>query len=231
MFTTHLFAFGIYPYIALAVMVIGTWLRYDREQYTWKASSSQLLEKKWLTIGSIPFHIGILGIFLGHLVGLLTPVEVWHLLGVSATAKQILAVVAGGLFGLLCLFGLVVLTLRRLLHPRIRATSQPMDVVVLLLLLAQLLLGLASIFISVGHLDGAVMLQLMHWAQGIFLLRGFTAAEYIVDVHWIFKAHLVLGLTIFLLFPFTRLVHMLSVPVKYLGRNYQVVRQRTRASM
>lgn len=231
MSTFHLFAFGIYPYIALAIMFIGTWIRYDREQYTWKAGSSQLLEKKWLRIGSIPFHIGILGIFLGHLVGLLTPLEVWHFLGVSASAKQILAVVAGGLFGVLCLFGLVVLTLRRLFHPRIRPNSQPMDIVVLFLLLGQLLLGLASIFISVGHLDGAVMLQLMHWAQSIFLLRGLTGAEYIVDVHWVFKAHLVLGLTIFLLFPFTRLVHMLSVPVKYMGRNYQVVRRRTRASM
>ncbi|WP_286807284.1 MULTISPECIES: respiratory nitrate reductase subunit gamma [unclassified Marinimicrobium] len=231
MSTFHLFAFGIYPYIALAVMFIGTWIRYDREQYTWKASSSQLLEKKWLRIGSIPFHIGIIGIFFGHLVGLLTPVEVWHLLGVSASAKQILAVVAGGLFGVLCLFGLVVLTLRRLFHPRIRPNSKPMDIVVLFLLLAQLLLGLASIFISVGHLDGAVMLQLMHWAQSVFLLRGLSGAEYIVGVHWIFKAHLVLGLTIFLLFPFTRLVHLLSVPVKYLGRNYQVVRRRARASM
>lgn len=231
MSTFHLFAFGIYPYIALAIMFIGTWVRYDREQYTWKASSSQLLEKKWLRIGSIPFHIGIIGIFFGHLVGLLTPVQVWYFLGVSASAKQILAVVAGGIFGVLCLFGLVVLTLRRLFHPRIRPNSKPMDIVVLLLLLAQLLLGLASIFISVGHLDGAVMTQLMNWAQSIFLLRGLTGAEYIVDVHWIFKAHLVLGLTIFLLFPFTRLVHLLSVPVKYLGRNYQVVRRRARASM
>jgi nitrate reductase gamma subunit len=231
MSTLHLFAFGIYPYIAIAVMFIGTWIRYDREQYTWKASSSQLLEKKWLTIGSIPFHIGIIGIFLGHFVGLLTPLAVWHFLGVSAQAKQILAIVAGGLFGVLCLFGLVVLTLRRLLHPRIRATSNTMDIVVLLLLLAQLLLGLFSIFISVGHLDGSVMLQLMHWAQSVFLLQGFSGAEGIVNVSWVFKAHIFLGMTIFLVFPFTRLVHMLSVPVKYLGRNYQVVRRRTRASM
>lgn len=231
MSTFHLFAFGIYPYIAIAVMFIGTWIRYDREQYTWKASSSQLLEKKWLRIGSIPFHVGIIGIFFGHFVGLLTPLGVWHFLGVTAEAKQILAIVAGGLFGLLCLFGLVVLTLRRLFHPRIRATGSTMDVVVLLLLLAQLLLGLSSIFISLGHLDGAVMMQLMHWAQSVFLLRGFSGAEAIANVSWIFKAHIILGMTIFLVFPFTRLVHMLSVPVKYLGRNYIVVRRRTRASM
>jgi nitrate reductase gamma subunit len=231
MSTLHLFAFGIYPYIAIAVMFIGTWIRYDREQYTWKASSSQLLEKKWLTIGSIPFHIGIIGIFFGHFVGLLTPLAVWHFLGVTAQAKQLLAIIAGGLFGALCLFGLVVLTLRRLLHPRIRATSNTMDIVVLLLLLAQLLLGLGSIFISVGHLDGAVMLQLMHWAQSVFLLQGFSGAENIANVSWVFKAHIFLGMTIFLVFPFTRLVHMLSVPVKYLGRNYQVVRRRSRASM
>lgn len=231
MSTFNTFAFGIYPYIALAVMFIGSWIRYDREQYTWKASSSQLLEKKWLRIGSIPFHVGIIGIFLGHFVGLLTPAAVWHLLGISAPAKQLLAVVAGGLFGVLCLFGLVVLTLRRLMHPRIRATSHTMDVVVLLLLLAQLLLGLASIGVSAGHMDGAVMLQLMYWAQSIFLLQGVSGAQAISEVHWIFKAHILLGMTIFLVFPFTRLVHMLSVPVKYFARNYQVVRRRARASM
>lgn len=230
MSNSHFFLFGVYPYIALTICFIGTWIRYDREQYTWKAGSSQLLEKKWLRRGSIPFHIGILGIFFGHFVGLLTPVEVWHLLGVSAAAKQILAIVAGGLFGLLCLIGLSILIARRLFHPRVRAAGSAMDTAVLLLLCAQLLLGLGSIFVSVGHLDGVEMLKLMHWAQGVLTFRGFAAAEQISDVHWIFKTHLVLGMTLFVVFPFSRLVHMLSVPVKYFSRNYQVVRRRVRAS-
>src|SRR5690554_8008948 len=112
--------FGVFPYIALSILLVGSIVRYEREQYTWKASSSQLLEKKQLRRGSIPFHIGILGILFGHFVGLLTPAAVWHVLGITPAVKQILAIVAGGLFGLLCLYGLVILTRRRLTNVRVR---------------------------------------------------------------------------------------------------------------
>lgn len=220
------FFFGIYPYIALAVMVIGTWIRYDREQFTWKTSSSQLLEKKQLRRGSIAFHIGILAIFAGHFVGLLTPNAVWHVLGISAGTKQLIAIVAGGLAGILCFYGMTVLILRRLNNPRIRANSSTMDIVILLLLYAQLILGLLSIFVSLGHMDGSTMLLLMAWAQNTLTFDATTAVAAMTDVHWIFKLHITLGLTIFLVFPFTRLVHMFSVPVQYIRRQHQVVRQK-----
>lgn len=223
------FAFGIYPYIALAVFFIGTWVRYDREQYTWKAGSSQLLEKKQLRRGSIPFHVGIIGILLGHFVGLLTPAGVWYAIGITTAAKQIIAIVLGGIFGLLCLYGLAILIHRRLFNSRVRASSSAMDITILFLLIAQLLLGLSSIFVSLGHLDGQEMLKLMAWAQNIVTFNGFAAAEAISGVHWIFKAHVFLGMTLFVVFPFSRLVHALSVPVKYFGRNYQVVRLRGKA--
>ena len=223
------FVFGVYPYIALAVCIIGTWARYDREQYTWKASSSQLLEKKQLRRGSLPFHVGILGILFGHFVGLLTPASVWHVFGITPAMKQVVAIVAGGLVGVLCLYGLVILVHRRLMHERVRASSSRMDIAVLLLLLAQLLLGLSSIFVSLGHLDGQEMLKLMAWAQNIVTFHGVAAAEAIQGVHWIFKAHVFLGMTLFIVFPFSRLVHILSVPLKYLNRNYQVVRRRGNA--
>lgn len=220
------FFFGIYPYIALAVMFIGTWMRYDREQFTWKTSSSQLLEKKQLRRGSIAFHIGILAIFAGHFVGLLTPGEVWHVLGISAGTKQLIAIVAGGLAGIVCFYGMTVLILRRLNNPRIRANSSAMDIVILLLLYAQLILGLLSIFVSLGHMDGATMLLLMAWAQNTLTFDATTAIAAMTDVHWIFKLHITLGLTIFLVFPFTRLVHMFSVPVQYIRRQHQIVRQK-----
>ncbi|KFZ29354.1 MULTISPECIES: respiratory nitrate reductase subunit gamma [Pseudidiomarina] len=220
------FFFGIYPYIALAVMFIGTWIRYDREQFTWKTSSSQLLEKKQLRRGSIAFHIGILAIFAGHFVGLLTPNAVWHVLGISAGTKQLIAIVAGGLAGILCFYGMTILILRRLNNPRIRANSSTMDIVILLLLYAQLILGLLSIFVSLDHLDGSTMLLLMAWAQNTLTFDTATAVAAMTDVHWIFKLHITLGLTIFLVFPFTRLVHMFSVPVQYLRRQHQVVRQK-----
>lgn len=224
----NVFAFGIYPYIALAICFIGTWIRYDREQYTWKASSSQILEKKLLRRGSIPFHIGILGILAGHFVGLLTPSAVWYAIGVSTAAKQMLAIVAGGVFGLLTLYGLSILLYRRFFDARVRASSSAMDNLIPVLLYAQLLLGLSSIFVSFGHLDGAEMLKLMAWAQGIVTLQGLVAAEAISGVHWIFKAHVFLGMSLFVVIPFSRLVHVFSFPVKYLGRNYQVVRTRGR---
>lgn len=222
----NMFAFGIYPYLAMAVMFIATWIRYDREQYTWKTSSSQLLEKKQLRTGSILFHVGILGIFFGHFFGLLMPKEVWYFFGVTTSMKQLVAMGAGGLFGVICFVGLTILIQRRLFNPRIRATSKPMDIVILLLIYAQLILGLLSIIVSTGHLDGAEMVRLMTWAQGIMTFNVAVAVDAISEVHWIFKLHVVLGMTLFLLFPFTRLVHMLSVPLQYITRRHQVVRQR-----
>jgi nitrate reductase gamma subunit len=221
------FLFGIYPYVALAVFFAGSLLRFDRDQYSWKSDSSQLLRAGQLRWGSNLFHVGILGIFFGHLVGLLTPVEVWHVLGVSAGAKQMIAIVAGGAAGLLCLAGLVLLLQRRLTEPRIRATSRPMDIFILVLLLAQLLLGLFSITVSLQHLDGAEMLRLMAWAQHIVTFRG-DAATYVAEAPLVFKLHLVLGMTIFLVFPFSRLVHIWSgfAAVGYVVRAYQVVRSR-----
>ena len=221
------FLFGIYPYVALAVFFIGSLVRFDRDQYTWKSDSSQLLRAGQLRWGSNLFHIGILGIFFGHLVGLLTPLAIWHALGVTPAAKQLLAVVAGGGAGALCLVGLILLIHRRMTEPRIRATGRPMDMAVLVLLLAQLLLGLVSITVSVQHLDGAEMIKLMTWAQHIVTFRG-DAAGFVVDVAPVFKLHLVLGMTIFLIFPFSRLVHIWSgfAAVGYVVRAYQVVRSR-----
>jgi nitrate reductase gamma subunit len=221
------FLFGLYPYIALAIFFLGSLLRFDREQYTWKSDSSQLLRHGQLRWGSNLFHVGILGIFFGHLVGLLTPVTVWHALGVSPGAKQWLAIVAGGVFGVMCLCGLVLLLHRRLADPRIRSNSKASDIAVLILFLVQLLLGLFSITISLQHPEGAEMLRFMEWAQRIVTFRG-GAADLVADASWIFKAHLILGLTIFLIFPFTRLVHVWSgfASVLYLFRPYQVVRQR-----
>ena len=221
------FLFGVYPYICLAVFLIGSLIRFDREQYSWKSDSSQLLRRGQLRWGSNLFHLGILGIFFGHLFGLLTSLAVWHALGVSAQAKQMLAIIAGGLAGLACLAGLILLIHRRLAEPRIRATTRVMDLAVLLLLLAQLLLGLFSITVSMQHMDGGEMIRLMTWAQHIVTFRG-DAASYVADVATVFRLHLVLGMTIFLVFPFSRLVHIWSgfARVAYVTRAYQVVRHR-----
>ncbi len=219
------FMFGFFPYIAIGVMVIGSILRYDRDPYTWKADSSQLLRRKGLRIGSNFFHIGILLLFVGHFVGLLTPHWVYEPF-VSAGTKQLLAMIAGGIFGVICLIGLLILTWRRLMDDRVRATSRFSDTALLILLLLQLMLGLATIPFSAQHLDGSSMIALAEWAQHILTFRS-GAAEFMINEAPVFKAHIALGLFIFLIFPFTRLVHMLSVPVKYFARpGYQIVRRR-----
>jgi len=221
------FLFGIYPYIAAAVFLLGSLIRFDREQYTWKSDSSEFLKRGQLRWGSNLFHIGILALFLGHLVGLLTPKEFYHALGLSTAAKQMLAIAAGGVFGTMCLVGLILLVHRRLTEPRIRATSTTMDIVVLFWILITLLLGLASILVSLGHRDGSVMVVLGHWAQHIVTFRG-NAADFVEGVHWIYRVHLFFGMTLFVLFPFSRLVHVWSgfAAATYLVRPYQVVRSK-----
>jgi nitrate reductase gamma subunit len=224
-YVNHLL-FGWYPYLCLTVFLLGSAIRFDREQYSWRTGSSQLLRRKQLIWGSNLFHVGILVIFLGHLFGLLTPIVVFETLGIPHYAKQLLAMIVGGIAGVMCLVGLVLLLQRRLTDVRIRKTSSFSDIAILYILLAQLLLGLSTIFVSAHHLDGAEMVRFMTWAQGVFTLRS-DNWELIAGANPIFKAHLVLGMTIFLIFPFTRLVHIWSAPVWYLGRQgYQVVRTR-----
>ncbi|GJM01821.1 MAG: nitrate reductase subunit gamma [Rhodomicrobium sp.] len=225
----HNFLFGIYPYIAISVMILGSIARYERDPFTWKSSSSQMLRRKQLVIGSVLFHVGVLIIFLGHFFGLLTPIWVFDALGISHEIKQILAIAAGGFAGVMALIGGGILFHRRWTEPRIRQNSSFADIAILALLLFQLMLGILTIFVSLQHLDGHEMTTFMAWALGIVTF-DFNAASYIADASIIFKLHIFVGLTIFLLFPFTRLVHIISgfaAPFRFLLRpGYQVVRSR-----
>jgi len=218
--------FGVYPYIAIAVCLIGCWIRFDREQYTWKTGSSQMLSNDNMRIASNLFHVGILFILAGHFVGLLTPEAIYHHF-ISTQAKQILAMVSGGFFGILCLVGLLMLIKRRLNDPRVRATGNTSDIALLILLLAQLVLGLLTILVSTQHLDGSVMVLLGTWAQSIVTLQADQAAAAIANVNIIYKLHVFLGLTLVLIVPFTRLVHVISAPIWYLMRPYQIVRKKS----
>ncbi len=216
--------FGLYPYFAFVVFLVGSWARYDREQYTWKAGSSQMLDKKGFRLASNLFHVGVIFIVLGHVVGLLTPHAVYEVFMTSAT-KQMVAMVAGGFAGVFALWGGILLLKRRLTNPRVRATSSKGDILVLVMLVTQAGLGMLTLIPSMQHLDGSVMLELAAWAQGIVTFQS-DAASHLEGVSIIYKLHIFLGLSLFVVFPFTRLVHVLSVPVKYFARNYQIVRQR-----
>lgn len=223
----HNFVFGVYPYIALSVFLLGSLLRFEREQYSWKADSSQLLSKAHMRLANNLFHVGILAIFLGHAVGLLTPHSWFLALGVSDMAHQYTAIVAGSVFGVMCLIGGAILWVRRFFNARVSATSRGSDKFVLSWLLITLLLGLSTIPFSVGHAgkgDASVMVALADWVQSIVYLRPNPALLAKVDP--IFKTHMFFGMTVFLVFPFTRLVHIWSAPFGYVGRAYQVVRSK-----
>ena len=220
--------FGLYPYVAAMVCLVGCWARYDREQYSWKAGSSQMLRTKGMRIASNAFHVGILFVLAGHFVGLLMPESIYHHV-ISTPNKQLLAMVSGGVFGALCFVGMTMLIVRRFTDERVRASSSFSDNLVLVLLYIQLILGLSTIFASSQHMDGSVMVMLADWAQSIVLFRPMEAAASIASVGLVYKLHVFLGMTLILIFPFTRLVHIISglaAPVKYLLRNYQIVRQK-----
>jgi nitrate reductase gamma subunit len=221
----HNFIFGAYPYLAGTIFLAGTWFRFDREQYTWKSDSSQLLSRRSMRWASNLFHVGIIAIFFGHLVGMLTPHSWFLALGISDLAHQWLAIGAGLVFGLMCLLGASLLIHRRLTNPRIFAVSRRSDLMIIFWITLTLLIGLSTIPVSMIHAakgDSHTMILLTEWVKSVASLS--VNPELIRDVPAVYKTHIFFGMTVFLLFPFTRLVHIFSVPVGYLGRAYQIVR-------
>jgi nitrate reductase gamma subunit len=218
--------FGILPYAVLAVALIGTIARYERDPFTWKSSSSQLLRRKQLIWGSVLFHVGIIVLFFGHLVGLFTPIWLLDALGISYGLKQWMAVIIGGTAGTAAFIGCSMLLHRRLTDPRIRKNSTFADIAILGILWVQIVVGMGTIILTLDHMDGSKMVQFMTWSQSVMGLQ-INAWEQVVNVHWLYKFHIFLGMVIVALFPFTRLVHMLSVPIRFLWRpGYQIVRSR-----
>jgi nitrate reductase gamma subunit len=221
----HNFAFNVYPYVCLVVFFMGSLARFDRDQYTWKSDSSQMLRTGTLRWGSNLFHAGILFLLMGHTVGLLTPHWMYEPF-ISPANKQLLAIYAGGIAGVVCFIGLSLLLYRRLFDPRIRLTSHRTDLAILIILWVQLVIGLITLPYSLSHKDGSVMLALSDWAQRIVTFR--PDASGLVALDWPYKVHLVMGMTIFLLFPFSRLVHVWSgfASLAYIFRPAQIVRSR-----
>ena len=228
-FSLNNLLFGIFPYVCLSVFVIGSWLRFDREQYGWTSASSQLLSTAGMRLSSNLFHIGVIGIFFGHLVGLLAPYAIWQTIGLSSLGKQNIAMYGGGFLGILCLIGGGMLLWRRVSNARVRAASRPSDLFILVWILITLLFGLATTFTTAHHAaEGSAdtMMALAQWAKSIVLFS--PKPELVGNVEMVFRLHLVFGMTLFLLFPFTRLVHVWSAPFGYLTRSYQIVRTKRR---
>jgi nitrate reductase gamma subunit len=224
------FLFGIYPYICLAVLLVGSLIRFDREPYTWKSDSSQLLRSGQLRLGSNLFHYGIIVVILGHFGGFLAPEWAvnWAL---DPTQHQLIAMVTGGLAGLIAIIGMSILIHRRLADPRIRLNSRYWDFAVVTMLWLQLALGLLTVALSARHMDGILFQTLVTYVKGVVTFDGETA-RLMLGVPLTYKLHILLGFTIFLISPFTRMIHIWSGvgALAYLFRPYQIVRTpRTRA--
>ena len=183
-----------------------------------------MLDRKGMVIWSNLFHLGILGIFAGHFLGMLTPHWMYESF-LPIEVKQKMAMIGGGASGVMCLVGGIMLLKRRLFNPRIRATSTAADILIMALLMVQCALGLLTIPFSTQHMDGSEMMKLVGWAQAVVTFHG-GASAHLDGVAFIYRMHLVLGMTLFVLFPFSRLVHIWSAPVEYLTRKYQIVRAR-----
>ncbi len=224
------FLFGLYPYICLTVLLLGSLVRFDREPYSWKSDSSQVLRRRQLSLGSNLFHYGVLVVILGHFAGFLLP-ERLVLMLISPVQHELLAMVVGGIAGVIAIIGMTVLVHRRLADPRVRANSRRWDIAVALMLWLQLLLGIATVPVSAAHMDGVLFERLVAYVQGVVLLRGLSDAVLMQGVPWVYQLHILLGFTIFLVSPFTRMVHIWSgvASLAYAVRPYQLVRKRARS--
>ncbi|WGD79599.1 respiratory nitrate reductase subunit gamma [Bacillus subtilis] len=216
---------GIMPYIVLTIFIGGHIYRYQHDQFGWTAKSSELLEKKKLAAGSTLFHWGLLCVVGGHVMGILIPEGVYASLGISEHMYHKMAIGAGLPAGIAACTGLVILTYRRLFDKRIRKTSSPSDILTLLLLLFMMLSGVAATFLNIDSKGFDYRTTVGPWFRDLFLFR--PDASLMESVPLWFKFHIVIGYVVFILWPFTRLVHVFSLPLKYLTRSYVVYRKRS----
>lgn len=204
---------GYLPYVALSVIFVGTVYRAVVRNNTIQATSSQFISKdKQLTWGSNLFHYAIIMVFFGHIFGLLTPEWTYNWF-MSNETKRNIAIVMGSLTGGVSFLGLSILAYRRFTNKRVRATGRFQDDLIVVLLLVQILLGLWSTYITTQTPLSDYM-AMEHWAQGVFILVP-DSWKHIAHVDIIYKLHIINGFLIFIIFPFTKLMHMVALPLKY----------------
>jgi nitrate reductase gamma subunit len=212
----------VVPYVAAAAFVGGHAWRWRFDRLGWTSRSSQLLEQRWLRIGSPLFHVGLLGVLGGHVVGILVPARVTHAIGVSDHLYHAFSVAVGGAFGALAFVGIVILTLRRLLVPAVRSTGGTVDLAVDLLLLAVIGLGMGETIgwqLGVGEYDYRETVSV--WFRGLFVLH--PDASLMSGAPWVYQAHTLASLALFAFWPFSRLVHVWTAPIQYAARRAHIL--------
>jgi nitrate reductase gamma subunit len=216
----NLFFWVVFPYIAITIFFIGNAYRFFAHQYTWTSKSSEILEKKTLRPASMLFHYGVIFAFIGHIIGIVIPKSWTQELGITEELYEALALYAGTAAGLMMIIGLVLFIYRRLSNPRLKAITSTMDWIVLILLLAITILG--NINTIVLHHDYRETVA--PWFRGLWMFTpNYTL---MAEVPFILKLHIFLVFVLTAIFPFTRLVHMLSIPLSYIFRKPIIYRER-----
>ncbi|HJV46315.1 MAG TPA: respiratory nitrate reductase subunit gamma [Bacillota bacterium] len=222
--TGEQFLWLIFPYLVLTILLVGLFYRFNTDQYGWTSKSSELLEKRLLKWGSTLFHWGIICVFFGHVAGLLIPIGAYHTLGVSDELYHMGALGGGGVAGIATVIGVLILVYRRFSVSRIRMTSSTGDIVALLLLTVVVLTGMLATTGNALFEEFDYRTTIGPWIRGILTLTPDPSLMQHVPVG--FKIHIVAAISLFAVFPFTRLVHIFSVPLTYLSRSYVVYRKR-----
>ncbi|MFI9033367.1 respiratory nitrate reductase subunit gamma [Staphylococcus pasteuri] len=218
------FLWVIYPYLCLMIFIIGHIARYKYDQFSWTAKSSELIEKKQLKWGSLLFHLGVIPVFFGHVVGLAIPESWTEALGVTEGIYHFGVVYIGSIFGIMTLIGMLLLTARRITFENVRRLSSFSDIFVNFLLLLIIFIGCYSTLVTNITNEGFNYRETISvWFRQLFLFR--PHAELMLEVPLQFKIHVLLGFTILACWPFTRLVHVWSVPLSYTNRRYIIYRK------
>ena len=221
-----LLLWGVLPYVTLVILIGGIVWRYRYDQFGWTTRSSQLYESRILRIASPVFHIGILVVLVGHIVGLLIPKTWTQAMGVSQQMYHVMALGLGSVAGVATLGGLVLMIYRRRRTGPVFMATTKNDKVMYLVLVSAIVLGLATTLISVteGEAGGDYRETVSPWFRSLFVLQPDIGAMAAAPLS--FHLHVLVGLLLFMLWPFTRLVHAFTAPVHYLFRPYIVYRSR-----
>lgn len=218
------FLWVVLPYIVLTIFIGGHIYRYQHDQFGWTSKSSELLEKKMLRIGSNLFHWGIIFVFGGHVMGLLIPIGVYEAMGVSEHQYHTIALIGGIPAGLAATIGILILLYRRMTVRRLIVTSTKGDWATLFFLVIVILSGMSATFLNIDSHGFDYRTTIGPWLRGILTFRG--DATLMAEVPVWFKIHILAVLGIIAAWPFTRLVHVFSVPLRYLSRSYVIYRRR-----
>ncbi|WP_100011454.1 respiratory nitrate reductase subunit gamma [Lentibacillus sediminis] len=215
---------GVFPYIVLTIFIGGHIYRYQKDQFGWTTKSSEFLEKKWLRIGSTLFHWGILFVFAGHIMGLIVPVALYNSLGVSQHFYHNMAIIFGVPAGIAALVGLVLLYWRRVSVKRIKATTTTGDWLTLIFLGLVIVTGLTATGMNVDSHGFDYRTTIAPWLRGLFVFN--VQPELMQTVPIWFKIHIYASFALYVIWPFTRLVHVFSFPLRYLRRSYVIYKRR-----